>query len=110
LPSPPTLTLDETEEPSLWSQVGLGALDDEHIITGIAPGRKCWSTTVESSPLHFGGCGTYRYRLVNEDVGTVRAVKQTGGPWPLTLIVEYEGQETGRATTTEPHGTVEVEG
>jgi hypothetical protein len=110
LPPPQTLTFDETEEPSFWSQIGLGIFDEEHIITGIAPGRKCWSASVEGSPAHFGGCGTHRYRIVNEDVGTVRAVKQTGGPWPLTLIVEYEGQEKGRATTTERSGRVEVEG
>jgi hypothetical protein len=110
LPPPQTLNLHGDGPPSFWSAIGLGMLDEEHIITGIAPGRKCWSATVESSPGHFGGCGTSRVRLINEDVGTVRAVKQTGGPWPLTLTVEYEGEEKGRATTTEPHGTVEVEG
>jgi hypothetical protein len=110
LPPPQTLNLHGDEPASFWSQIRLGVFDEEHIITGIAPGRKCWSATVESSPGHFGGCGTSRVRLINEDVGTVRAVKQSGGPWPLTLIVEYEGQEKGRATTTDLHGKVEVEG
>jgi hypothetical protein len=109
-PPPQTLNLHGDGPPSFWSGIGLGILDEEHIITGIAPGRKCWSATVERSPAHFGGCGTSRVRLINEDVGTVRAVKQSGGPWPLTLIVEHEGQEKGRATTTEPSGSVEVEG
>jgi hypothetical protein len=101
---------EETEPSPFWTSIGLPEIDEEHIITVIVPGRKCWSASVESRASHLGACGTFRYRLVNEDVGTVKAVKQTGGRYPLTLIVEYEGEEKGRATTTEPHGTVEVEG
>jgi hypothetical protein len=101
---------EETEPSPFWTSVGLPELDEEHIVTVIVPGRRCWSASVESRASHLGACGTFRYRIVNEDIGTVRAVKQSGGRWPLTLIVEYEGREKGRATTTEPHGTVEVEG
>jgi hypothetical protein len=110
LPPPQTLNLHGDGPPSFWSGIGLGILDNEHIITVIVPKRRCWSASVESSPGQFGSCGTYRYRLVNEDVGTVRAVKESGGRWPLTLIVEYEGQEKGRATTIEPNGKVAIEG
>lgn len=101
----------EATEPSpFWTSIGLPALDEEYIITGIVPGRRCWSASIESRAGHLGACGTFRYRIVNEDVGTVKAVKQSAGRWPLTLIVEFEGEEKGRATTTAPHGTVEVEG
>ena len=110
LPPPRTINLHGDGPPSFWSQFDLDVLDNEHVITGIVPGRKCWSATIETSPLHFGGCGSSSVRLLNEDVGTVRAVKQSPGPWQLTLIVEYEGQEKGRATTTEQGGSVEVEG
>jgi hypothetical protein len=101
---------EETEPSPFWTSVGLPELDEEHIVTVIVPGRRCWSASVESRASHLGACGTFRYRIVNEDVGTVRAVKQSGGRWALTLIVEYEGREKGRETTKEPHGTVEVEG
>jgi hypothetical protein len=101
---------EESEPSPFWTSIGLPEVDEEHIITVIVPARKCWSASVESRASHLGACGTFRYRLVNEDVGTVKAVKQTGGRYPLTLIVEYEGEEKGRATTREPHGTVEVEG
>jgi hypothetical protein len=101
----------ETTEPSsFWTSIGLPQLDEEHVITVIVPGRRCWSASLESRASHLGSCGTTRYRIVNEDVGTVTAVKQSGGRYPLTLIVEYEGEEKGRATTTAPHGRVEVEG
>jgi hypothetical protein len=110
LPPPRTINLHGDGPPSFWSAIGLDILDNEHIITGIAPGRKCWSATIESSPAHLGSCGSYSVRLLNEDVGTVRAVKQSPGPWRFTLIVHYEGQEKGRATTTDQSGSVEVEG
>jgi hypothetical protein len=101
----------ETRDPTtFWTRIGLPQLDEEHIITVIVPGRRCWSARLESRPSGLGSCGTSRYRFVNEDVGTVTAVKQSGGRYPLTLIVEYEGEEKGRATTTEPHGRVEVDG
>jgi hypothetical protein len=98
------------EKTSFWSQVGLEELDEQHVITVIVPGRKCWSASRESSSSHLGACGTFEYTIANEDVGIVRAVKQSGGRWPLTLIVEFEGEEKGRATTTKPHGAVQVEG
>ena len=101
---------EETEPSPFWTRIGLPHLDEEHIITVIVPGRRCWSASVESRASHLGACGTFRYRIVNEDVGRVRAVKQSGGRWALTLIVEFEGEEKGRATTTAPHGTVEVDG
>jgi hypothetical protein len=100
----------ERAQPSFWSGIGLGVLDVERSVTVIVPGRKCWEASVESSAGHLGGCGSLRYMFYNEDIGTVRAWKNVRARFPLTLIVEFEGREKVRATTTEPFGKVEVKG
>jgi hypothetical protein len=93
-----------------WSDIGLDALDVERTVTVIVPRRKCWAGSIEIGTWSLGSCGSHRTRFINEEIGTVRAWKNVRAPFRLTLIVEYEGKEIGRATTTEPFGKVEVPG
>lgn len=107
----PTTTAESDQGRSLrWSDIGLDALDVERTVTVIVPGRKCWAGSIESRTTSLGSCGSHRTTFINENIGTVRAWKNVRAPFPLTLIVEHDGHEIGRATTTEPFGKVEVPG
>jgi hypothetical protein len=107
----PTTTAESDQgRPLRWSDIGLDALDVERTVTVIVPARRCWAGSIESRTTALGSCGSHRITFINEDIGTVRAWKNIRAPFPLTLIVEHDGHEIGRATTTEPFGKVEVPG
>jgi hypothetical protein len=107
----PTTTAEYDEgRPLQWSDFGLDALDAYRTVTVIVPGRRCWAGSIESGTWSLGFCGSKRTVFINEEIGTVRAWKNVRARFPLTLIVEQDGQEIGRATTTAPFGRVEVPG
>jgi hypothetical protein len=104
----PTITTDG-DEPLSWSEIALRLLGRESTVTVIVPDRKCWEGYVEGhDDWRLGACRSFRYSFIGAALGTVRIVKQSRGPWPLTVIVELNDHEAGRATTTEPNGSVEV--
>jgi hypothetical protein len=107
----PTTTAESDQgRPLRWSDIGLDALDVERTVTVIVPGRRCWAGSIASGTWSLGSCGPSRITFINEDIGTVRAWKNVRARFPLTLVVEHDGHEIGRATTTEPFGKVEVSG
>jgi hypothetical protein len=106
----PTITTDG-DEPLSWSEIALRLLGRESTVTVIVPERKCWEGSVEGhDDWRLGACRSFRYSFIGGDLGTVRIVKQTRGPWPLTVIVELDDHEAGRATASEPNGSVDVPG
>jgi hypothetical protein len=80
--------------------------DDAGVIRVQAPAGMCWSGAIGDSSKE--GCGNKSFPIEGEAIIVGNAQKQTEGKWKLTLILEVNGEEKDRSSTTAQFGVATV--
>jgi len=78
-------------------------------VSVVTDSSTCWSGAIGDSTKD--GCGPATFQIDGiAGIFSANAQKQSEGPSELTLVLEIDGREVDRATTTAAYGIAQVQG